>query len=742
MSVEVIKRNGNKEEFNVEKIHKVIGWAVDGIEGVSQSDIELNSKLSINGKVTTRQIHEILIRSANDLISEETPNYQYVASRLLLYSLRKDVWGESEPPRLLEHIKKLVDIGIYDKLVLEKYSESEIHKIGKFVNHKRDDLFTYSGLQQLVDKYLIKNRKTGEIFETPQFAFILIAMTLFANYPKNTRLEYIKKCYNYISQFKISLSTPVMAGVRTLIRQYSSCVLVDFGDDLHSIFSSTTALGYYSARRAGIGVNIGRIRPIGAPIRNGEVVSTGLIPYLKVIESTVKSCSQNGIRGANGTIYLPFWHPEIEDIIVLKNNGGTEDNRVRKLDYNIQFSKIFYQRLIKNEDITLFSPDECKDLYDAFGREEFDDLYLKYEKKKGLQFCRKVPARQIAELFSRERLETGRIYLMNIDHANKGPWKDIVTMSNLCTEVTHPTTPIYHIDDKDGEIGVCVLSAVNVVETKLDEMESVTDIIVRMLDEIIDHQDYPVEAAKNFTVNRRSLGISLTNFAGLLAKKKIGYEDEQAIEIMDELAEHLQYYCLKSSSILASEKGKCNKYDRTRYSNGTYSLPINNQELEKTLKRKPTLDWDTLWKLIEQNGLRHSTLTCQAPIESSSVIQNATNGIEPVRSLLSHKKSKSGVLKQLVPNFTKCKNNYTLAFDMTSNLGYMKIVAAQQRWIDMSISANAYYNYAHYQDGNIPLSVLINDMIMLYKLGIRTLYYTNTPDGDAEVGCAGGACTL
>ncbi len=742
MSVKVIKRNGSTEDFNVEKIHKVIQWACEGLEDVSQSDVELNAKLSITNGITTTQIHDILIRSANDLISQEFPDYQYVASRLLLYSLRKSVWGESEPPRLLEHIERLVNIGIYDKLVLEKYSESEIHKIGKFVCHNRDERLTYSGLQQLVDKYLIKNRKTGEIFETPQFAFILIAMTLFANYPKKKRLDYIKKCYNYISTFKISLSTPIMAGVRTLIRQFSSCTLVDIGDDLQSIFSSTTALGYYSAKRAGIGCNISRIRPIGASIRNGEVISTGLIPFLKVIESTVKSCSQNGIRGANGTMYVNFWHPEIEDVIVLKNNGGTEDNRVRKLDYSIKFSKIFYQRLMNGQDITLFCPHECQELTESFGTDKFDELYLQCERREDLKFKKKVSARLIAELFSRERLETGRIYLMNVDNANQGPWKDTVHMSNLCAEVLHPTIPINHIDDEDGEIGVCVLSAINVVETMLEEFESVIDIIVRMLDEIIDIQDYPVKAAKNFTVNRRSLGISISNFAGLLAIKDIDYENERAVEVMDELAEYIQYYALQASANLAKEKGKCNKYDRTKYSDGSYSLPIRNAELEKTLHRKPSLDWDVLWDLIERNGLRHSTLTCQAPIESSSVIHNATNGIEPVRALLSHKKSKGGILKQLVPNFSECHQNYTLVFDMKSNTGYLRIAAAQQRWIDMSISANAYYNYDHYENGNIPLSLLIKDMILMYKLGLRTLYYTNTPDGDSEVGCGSGGCTL
>lgn len=742
MSVEVIKRNGNKEQFNVAKIQKILGWAVDGINNVSQSDIELNAQLSIRNGITTREIHEIIIRSANDLISEETPNYQYVASRLLLYSLRKDTWGDSQPPRLYEHIVNLCNLGVYDKIILEKYSESEIHKINKFVHHGRDELFTYSGLQQLVDKYLLKNRQTKEIYETPQFAYILIAMCAFSNYPSKTRLGYIKKAYDYISTFKISLPTPIMCGLRTPIRQYSSCILCDMADDLKSIFSTTTALGYYSAKRAGIGLNIGRLRPIGSSIRMGEVIHTGILPYLKVVESTVKSCQQNGVRGGGATVFAPFFHYEIEDFIVQKNNSGTDDNRVRKLDYAVQFSKLFYQRLINNEDITLFSNDECKGLYESFGTDKFDDLYVKCENNKNLLFKKKIPARALAQLFSKERLETGRIYMMNIDHANSGPWLDTVDMSNLCMEVLHPTKPIYHIDDENGEIGVCVLSSINVVETKPEEFESVADIIVRILDEIIDQQEYVVKAAENFATNRRSLGIGLTNFAAYLAMKKVNYEDEQAIELMDELAELLQYSTLKASCNLAKEKGSCKKFDRTKYSTGNYSLPIKNPVVDSFIKRQPSMDWNGLFNDIKEHGLRNSTVTCQMPVESSSVIQNATNGIEPVRSLLSFKKSKGGLLKQLVPGFYKYKNFYTLAFDMKSNTAYNKIVATMQRWIDMSISANAYYNYSNYENGEISTNVLIKDMLEMYKMGIRTLYYTNTPDGDSESGCIGGACTL
>jgi len=742
VSVKVVKRDGTKEDYSVDKIHKIIGWATDGIEGVSQSDIEMHSQLSIRDGITTKEIHEILIRSANDLISEESPNYQHVAARLLLYSLRKSVWGESEPPRLLEHIKNLVELKVYDDVVLKEYTESEIHKIGKFVKHKRDELFTYSGLQQLVDKYLIKNRKTGKVYETPQFAYILIAMTLFAKYPKDTRLGYIQKCYNYLSTFKISLPTPIMAGARTPIRQWSSCVLADCADTLPSIFSTATAIGYYTARRAGIGLNVGRLRAIGAPIRYGEVVHTGIIPFLKVFEATAKSCSQNGIRGGGATVYCPFFHYEIEDFVVLKNNGGSEENRVRKLDYAVQFSKLFYQRLINNQNITLFSNHECPDLYESFGTPQFDEVYERYEKDPKIKMRKVLPARELATLFSKERLETGRIYLMNVDNANQSPWTETVRTSNLCVEIIQPTKPLQHIDDPDAEIGVCVLSAVNVLETKPEEFESVCDIIVRLLDEVIDLQDYPVKAAENFTKNRRSLGIGLTNFAAYLAKNKVKYEEEKSSQIMNELAEALQWSCLKASALLAKEKGACAKYDKTKYSAGTYILPVPNKEMDKFLS-SPKKDWDEVWALINQYGLRHSTLTAQMPCESTSVIQNSTNGIEPPRSYLSFKKSKCGLLKQIVPGYDKYSQYYTLAFSMKSNLGYQRIVGAMQRWIDMSISANAYYNHNNYEGGKIPYSEMVKDMINMYKFGFRTLYYTNSPDGDSEdSGCAGGACSV
>lgn len=744
--MQVTKRDGNVEDFNIEKIHKVIMWAIDGINDVSISDIELNAKLSLQSGISTREIHQLLIKSANNLISEDSPNYQFVASRLALYAIRKDVWGSSEPPRLYEHIVKCVNsYHIYDPMILSHYCESEIHKLGKYIKHNRDENFTYAGIQQTIDKYLIKNRNTGEVYETPQFAYMLIAMTCFSKYPKDTRLSYVKRLYDHLSQFKISLPTPIMSGVRTNIKQYASCILIDVDDSLESIFSSNTAMGYYTARRAGIGSNVGRIRPINSVIRNGEVVHTGLIPFLKMFQSTVKSTSQNGIRGGGCTISVPFFHPEILDVIVLKNNAGTDDNRVKSMDYCIQFSKIFYQRLIDNSDITLFSSHECKDLYDVFGMPEFDTLYEEKEKDKTLKFRKTIKARELAELFVRERLETGRIYLMNIDHCNShGSFKQQVNMTNLCVEVIFPTVPLKHIDDEEAEIGVCILSALNLLEVKKEEMPDVCDIIVRMLDELIDYQDYCVKAAERFCKNKRALGIGFTNLAGLLANNKIGYDSNEALLLVDEYSELLQYHLLDASTNLAKEKGCCIDYSQTKYSDGQLPIDTYKTDVDSVVTREKSLDWELLRGKIKEFGLRNTTLTCQMPCESSSVIQNSTNGVEPVRDLISYKKSKTGVLKQVVPNIAKRGKYYTKAFDITSNSHLTNITAVIQKWMDMSISMNHYYNYTHYDGGNIPLSTLIKDMIYAYKMGIKTMYYCNTPDGSADMSasCESGACAI
>lgn len=742
--MQVTKRTGEKEDFSVEKIHKVVEWATKGINGVGLSDIEMNANLSLYDGISTEEIHNILTKSANDLISTTTPNYQYVAARLLNMQLRKDVWGcGKEPTDFLLFLQRNVDNGIYDELLLTKWTDEEVDTLGKYLNHSRDDQYTYAGLQQLVDKYLVKNRSTGDIYETPQFAYMCIAMCLFDN------MDDVKRAYDAYSLFKINLPTPIMAGVRTTIRQFASCVLVDIDDQLDSIFSSLHAVGRYTAKRAGIGLNIGRMRPINSPVRGGEVIHTGLIPYLKNFESCVKSTSQNGLRGGSATVHLPFWHYEVEDVMVLKNNAGTDDTRVRKLDYSIQFCKLFYDRLIKNEDVTLFSPYETTGLYEAFGdNEKFEELYLKYENSRSLKFKKKIPARKLAETFARERLETGRIYVMNIDTANEhGSWAVPVKMSNLCQEVIHPTKPIMNINDAEGEIGICVLAALNLLELNSDQdIENACRVAVRTLDSVIDYQDYPVAAGETFTKGRRSLGIGVTNLAGFLAKNKVQYGEEDALHLVHETMEQIQWNLINASCELAEEKGACPKFDETKYSKGLLPIDWYKKNVDKLVKPVYNMDWEELRKRIAKFGLRHSTLSAIMPCESSSVIQNSTNGIEPVRSLLIHKKAKNGILKQIVPNYHMRKNYYTLAWEMESNKAILDTAAIIQKFTDMSMSTNLYYNYAHYEDGNIPLSVLIKDQIYGYQLGLKNFYYANTPDGDGEtekdMNCESGACAI
>ena len=734
-NISVVKRNGRgKESLNIEKIHQMVEYACEDITQVSASSVEMNSGLQFYDGISTNEIQQILIKSANDLITLENPNYQYVAARLLLYSLRKQLFHKMwDHPHIYDHVKKCIDINVYDKEVLNWYDKKDFDRMENWLNHERDYTFTYAGLRQVIDKYLVQDRSTGQIFETPQFMYMMISATLFAKYPKNKRMSYVKKYYDAISRFKINIPTPVMAGVRTPIRQYASCVLVDVDDTLPSIFSSDMAIGKYVAQRAGIGINAGRIRGINSRIRGGEVQHTGVIPFLKKFEATVKCCTQNGVRGGSATVHFPIWHKEIEDIIVLKNNKGSEDNRVRKLDYSIQLSKLFYERFINDEDITLFSPHEVPELYEAWGTKEFDELYETAERKTSV-WKTKVKAQDLFMAILKERAETGRIYIMNIDHCNThSSFKDRVYMSNLCQEITLPTEPISHIDGK-GEIALCILSAINVGLLKdLDELETLCDLAVRSLDEVIDHQRYPVKAAEISTRNRRSLGIGYIGLAHYLATLGLGYETKTAWKEVDKLSEAFQYYLLKSSNELAKEKGKCEAFDKTKYSDGILPIDTYKKEVDEIVSRKLSYKWEDLRKDIKEFGLRHSTLTAQMPSESSSVVCNATNGIEPPRDYISVKKSKKGTLKQVVPDYKKLKNNYTLLWDMKSNEGYINIVAVMQKYFDQSISGNWSYNPENYDEGEIPLSIMAEDLLTTYKLGWKTSYYQNTYDSKKDV---------
>ena len=734
--ISVVKRDGSVESLNLDKVHKMVEMACEGLAGVSASQVEMNSGIQFYDGIKTEDVQEILIRSANDLISLDTPNYQYVAARLLLFGLRKAVFGyhPDKPPILYNHICKCVDHGMYDEELLTVYTEEEWEEIESYVDHDRDYMFTYAGLRQVCDKYLVQDRSTGYLFETPQQMYIMIAATLFSKYPKDTRLEYVRRYYEAISTHKINIPTPVMAGVRTPLRQFASCVLVDVDDTLDSIFSSDMAIGYYVAQRAGIGINAGRIRGINAKIRGGEVQHTGVVPFLKKFEATVRCCTQNGIRGGSATVHFPIWHQEIEDIIVLKNNKGTEDNRVRKLDYSIQLSKLFYERFIENKEITLFSPHDVPDLYESFGTDRFDELYCSYESDESIP-SKRVGAQGLILDLLKERAETGRLYLMNIDHCNShSSFKDKVNMSNLCQEITLPTDPINHIDSQDGEIALCILSAINVGKIRnLNEMENLCDLAVRALEELIDYQEYPVPAARRSTLARRSLGIGFIGLAHYFAKNGVKYDSQEAYNLTHRLTESFQYNLLRASNNIAKEKGACDAFHRTKYIDGILPIDTYKSEVDELVTVSYEYDWDSLRDDIAEWGLRHSTLSAQMPSESSSVVSNATNGIEPPRDYLSVKKSKKGPLKQIVPQFTTYKNNYTLLWDMPSNEGYINVTAIMQKFFDQAISGNWSYNPENYPDNEVPVSVMANDLLTTYKYGWKTSYYQNTYDNKKDV---------
>jgi ribonucleoside-diphosphate reductase alpha chain len=735
--IKVRKRNGSIEGLNLEKVHKMTEEACEGLgSGVSASQIEMNSGLQFFDGIQTKDIQEILVRSASDLISIEQPNYQFAAARLLLFGLKKQVfgstWVKSHPP-ILDHAKECVERGIYDGEIIDKYSEEEWDKINSWIDHSRDLLFTYAGLRQIVDKYLVQDRSTGEVYETPQYMYMMIAATLFRNYGDN-RLDYVRRYYESISKHKINIPTPVMAGVRTPIRQFASCVLVDADDTLDSIFSSDMAIGKYVAQRAGIGINAGRIRAINSKIRGGEVQHTGVVPFLKKFEATVRCCTQNGIRGGSATVHFPIWHQEIEDILVLKNNKGTEDNRVRKLDYSIQISKLFYERFIANEDVSLFSPHNVPGLYESFGTPSFDEQYVAAEADSRIP-RKTIGAQELILDLLKERAETGRIYIMNIDHCNEhSSFKDKVNMSNLCQEITLPTDPIQHIDDADGEIALCILSAVNVGKLRnLEEMEELCDLSVRGLEELIDYQHYPVKAAERSTIARRSLGIGYIGLAHYLAKNGVKYEDPEAWKLVHDMSESFQYYLLKSSNAIAKEKGKCGAFDRTKYADGILPIDTYKKDVDELVANELKHDWEELRQSIVEFGLRHSTLSAQMPSESSSVVSNATNGIEPPRDLISTKKSKKGPLKQVVPQYATLKNNYTLLWDMSGNTGYINIVAVMQKFFDQAISGNWSYNPQHYENSEVPVSVMAQDLLTTFKYGWKTSYYQNTYDSKSDV---------
>jgi len=751
-NISVTKRDGTTESINLDKIHKVVDWAAKGLDNVSVSEVELKSHIQFFDGIKTEDIHETLIKSAADLISQNTPDYQFMAARLNIFHLRKKAFGKFEPPRLFDHVVKMVEDNRYDNHLLEDYSEADFDQMDSFISHERDMNFSYAAVKQLEGKYLVQNRVSGEIFESPQILYMLIGACLFASYEKERRLDFIKRFYDAVSQFKLSLPTPIMAGVRTPTRQFSSCVLIETGDSLDSINATASSIVKYVSQRAGIGINAGRIRALGSPIRSGEAFHTGCIPFYKHFQTAVKSCSQGGVRGGAATLFYPLWHLEVESLLVLKNNRGVEENRVRHMDYGVQFNRLMYQRLIKGEKITLFSPSDVPGLYDAFfeDQEKFEKLYTQYEADDSIR-KKSVPAIELFSLFAQERASTGRIYLQNVDHCNThspfNPEHAPIRQSNLCLEIALPTKPLNSIDDENGEIALCTLAAFNLGTLEnLDELEELSDLIVRALDSLLSYQDYPIKAAEIASLSRRTLGVGVINYAYYLAKNYKRYSDGSANRLTHKTFEAIQYYLLKASNNLAKEQGACEKFNETSYAQGILPIDTYRKELDDICDEPLHLDWEALREDIKTNGLRNSTLTALMPSETSSQISNATNGIEPPRGLISIKASKDGILKQVVPDIDNHRHEYELLWDIPNNDGYLQAVGLMQKFVDQAISANTNYDPAKLPDGKVPVKTILKDILTAYKLGVKTLYYHNTRDGasdnSGDDGCEGGACKI
>ncbi|WWP01782.1 MAG: class 1a ribonucleoside-diphosphate reductase subunit alpha [Candidatus Dasytiphilus stammeri] len=754
----VTKRDGRTEHLNLNKIHRVICWAMQGLQNISVSQIELRSHIQFYNGIKTSDIHQALIKIAADLISDENCDYQYLAARLTLFNLRKKAYGQFEPPKLYDQVEHMVKIGKYDPKLLRNYTKEEFEKMDQFIDHGRDMTFSYAAVKQLEGKYLVQNRVSGEIYESAQFLYILVAACLFSSYPQQIRLDYVKRFYNAISTFKISLPTPIMAGVRTPTRQFSSCVLIECDDSLDSINATASGIVKYVSQRAGIGINVGRIRALGSPIRNGEAFHTGCIPFYRYFQAAVKSCSQGGVRGGAATLFYPLWHLEIKNLLVLKNNRGTEVNRVRHIDYAVQINKLMYQRLIFRETITLFSPSEVPDLYEAFfaDQEEFERLYIMYENNQSIR-KKSLPAVKLFSLIMQERVSTGRIYIQNVDHCNThspfDPRVAPVRQSNLCLEIVLPTTPLSNLDDENGEIALCTISAFNLgTINKLEELEELAVLLVRALDALLDYQDYPLRAAKRAAMGRRTLGIGVINFAYYLAKHGVRYSDGSANNLTHRTFEAIQYYLLKASNQLAQEFGACPWFDQTTYAQGILPIDTYKKELDTLVMEPLHYDWEKLRKDIKKYGLRNSTLSALMPSETSSQISNATNGIEPPRGYLTIKASKDGILRQVVPEYPLLKEAYELLWNMPNNHGYLQLVAIMQKFIDQAISANTSYDPIRFPSGKIPMQQLLQDLLTAWNWGIKTLYYQNTRDCIEEIqdyllqpsdsSCESGACKI
>ena len=734
----VTKRDGSKESIDLEKIHRVVHWASQDLDNISVSQVEINAQLAFFDGIRTEDIHETIIKSAADLISTDVPDYQYLAARLAIFHLRKKAYKSFTPPSLIDHVTKLTKLGIYDKDILDKYNASEFEEFNNYIDHWRDMKFSYAAVKQLEGKYLVQNRVTGDIHESPQMLYMLVGMCLFQEYKGKARIDIVKRFYDASSNFKISLPTPIMAGVRTPTRQFSSCVLIETDDDLDSISAASGAIVKYVSQRAGIGINAGKIRAIGSPIRGGEATHTGCIPFFKHFHTAVKSCSQGGVRGGAATLFYPLWHLEVESLLVLKNNTGTDENRIRHLDYGVQFNGLMYERFLKDSDITLFSPNDVPGLYDSFfaDQKKFKKLYEKYESDDSIRKDT-IKARELFAMFMKERANTGRIYLQNVDHCNThgafNPEHAPIRQSNLCMEITLPTKPLFSVQDEKGEVALCTLSAVNLgALDSLDELEEITEIIVRSLDSLLDYQDYPLKSAEIASNNRRTLGIGVTNLAYYLAKNDAKYSDGSGNELIHKTFEALQYYSLKASNKLAEELGPCPLFSETQYAKGIMPIDSYKKDIDAFCSTKLELDWDILRRNIKSKGLRNSTLTALMPCESSSQISNSTNGIEPPRGFISVKQSKDGILKQVVPEYEKLHKKYELLWDIKDNEGYLQLCAIMQKFVDQSISTNTHYDPSQFEGSRVPMKLFLMDLLKAYKYGIKTLYYHTTRDGSGD----------
>ncbi|WP_422667128.1 class 1a ribonucleoside-diphosphate reductase subunit alpha [Buchnera aphidicola] len=755
----VIKRSGEKKQINLNKITQILNWSKTGLNNISVSQVVSQAHVQFYNNITTSQINDILVQITANLISTDATDYQYMSARLAIFQLRKKTYNQFTPPHFYSHVKKLVALKKYDPMLLKEYTPQEFSIMNSFLCHWRDMSFSYAAVKQLEGKYLIQDRVTGKIYESPQFLYILIAACLFSQYPKKTRLNYIHRFYHAISTFQISLPTPIMAGVRTLNRQFSSCVLIDCADNLDSINATTSSIVKYISKRAGIGINAGQIRSVGSSIRHGDAFHTGSIPFYKHFQTAVKCCSQGGIRGGAATIFYPIWHFEVENLVVLKNNRGIEDNRVRHMDYGIQINKTMYDRIISGKYITLFNPSDVPKLYNAFfsNQEEFDKLYIEHEKNRRIK-KKRIKALDLFALIIQERTSTGRIYIQNIDHCNShGAFNSElapVKQSNLCLEITLPTKPLNHIYDEQGEIALCTLSAFNLGSIKkLSDFEELADLSVRALDEILEYQEYPIAAAKKSALSRRSLGIGVINFAYYLAKNEVRYSDGSANNLTHRTFEAIQYYLIKASCALAKEKGTCALFHQTNYFLGKLPIDTYKKYIDEICDEPLHLDWTSLRKKVKKYGLRNSTLSAIMPSETSSQISNSTSGIEPPRGFVSIKASKDGMLRQVVPEYNQLKSQYELLWDIPDNLGYLQIAGIIQKFTDQSISVNTNYNPERFENEKIPMRQLMYDVLIAYKLGLKTLYYQNIHDGSKdnhtfmfemplEDNCASGSCVI